>query len=52
MDIRDQAKAAGLPFMFKHWAGPGGDARPATLQGKTWNEFPTSVTKNMGWEAG
>jgi protein gp37 len=52
MDIRDQAKAKDIPFMFKHWAGRSGSDRAATVQGKIWDEYPPSVLENMGWKAG
>lgn len=43
IDIRDQVKAAGLPFMFKHWAGKSQNSKEALLEGRIWNEFPESV---------
>lgn len=45
--IRDQVKAAGLPFMFKHWPGRNHNASEALLEGKIWEEFPESVIRNM-----
>jgi protein gp37 len=45
--VRDQAKAAGVPFFFKQWGawGPDGVGRPkkangAELDGRTWKEMP------------
>ena len=45
IDIRDQVKAAGLPFMFKHWPGKSHNSKPALLQGKIWAEYPPSLLK-------
>ena len=39
LDIRDQVKSDGLPFMFKHWAGRNANSKPALLEGKIWNEY-------------
>jgi protein gp37 len=43
LDIRDQVKSAGLPFMFKHWAGRNANSKPALLEGKIWDEYPESI---------
>lgn len=50
MNIRDQTKAAGLPFLFKHWHGKNQDEKEALLQGRKWAEYPGSVVKNIDWE--
>lgn len=39
LDIRDQVKCAGLPFMFKHWAGRNPNSKAAILEGKIWDEY-------------
>jgi protein gp37 len=49
IDIRDQVKEAGLPFMFKHWPGKNHNAREALLEGRIWAEYPESVEKNTDW---
>jgi len=49
IDIRDQVKSAGLPFMFKHWPGKTHNAKEALLEGKIWNEYPESIQVNMDW---
>lgn len=49
IDIRDQVKEAGIPFMFKHWPGKTQNAKEALLEGRIWAEYPVSVIKNMGW---
>lgn len=51
-DIRDQVKNAGLPFMFKHWAGKTQKSKEAFLDGKRWDEFPESILCNMNWDTG
>ncbi len=48
-DIRDQVKAAGLPFMFKHWPGRSHNSTEAILDGKVWAEFPSSILRNVDW---
>jgi protein gp37 len=47
--IKDQVKAAGLPFMFKHWPGKTAKSKPALLEGKIWDEYPESLLVNMNW---
>jgi len=49
LDIRDQVKSAGIPFMFKHWPGRHQHCTEALLEGRRREEFPESVIKNMGW---
>jgi protein gp37 len=49
LDIRDQVKSAGLPFMFKHWAGKNANSKPAILEGRIWDEYPDSLLVNMDW---
>ena len=43
VDIRDQVKAAGLYFMFKHWPGKSHNSKPALLDGIIWDEYPASL---------
>ena len=40
VDIRDQCKAAGVPFFFKQWGGPNRKKAGRVLEGKTWDEMP------------
>lgn len=40
-EIRDQCVAAGVPFFFKQWGGLRPKSGGRTLDGKTWNEFPS-----------
>jgi protein gp37 len=47
IDIRDQVKNAGLPFMFKHWSGKTHNSKPALLEGKIWYEYPESLLSNQ-----
>ena len=49
INIRDQVKSAGLPFMFKHWPGKHHNVQEALLEGQIWNEFPESVVNNVDW---
>ena len=50
IDIRDQVKSAGLPFMFKHWPGKTHNTERAFLEGKIWAEYPQSLLINMNWK--
>jgi protein gp37 len=38
--LRDQATAAGVPFLFKQWGGRTPKAGGRMLDGRTWDEFP------------
>jgi protein gp37 len=38
--LRDQCRAAGVPFFFKQFGGPRPDSGGRTLDGRTWEEFP------------
>jgi protein gp37 len=40
-DIRDQSAAAGISFLFKQWGGRTPKANGRTLDGRTWDEYPT-----------
>jgi protein gp37 len=50
LEIRDQVKNAGLPFMFKHWPGKTHNSKEALLNGRIWSEYPESLLVNMEWE--
>lgn len=49
INIRDQVKNAGLPFMFKHWPGKTHNTSEALLEGEVWEEYPESIFNNMDW---
>jgi hypothetical protein len=40
LSIREQCKAAGVPFFFKQWGGVRKKTAGRTLQGKTYDGFP------------
>jgi protein gp37 len=50
LNIRDQVKNAGLPFMFKHWPGKTHNSKEALLEGKIWAEYPESLLVNIDWD--
>jgi protein gp37 len=50
IDIRDQVKNAGIPFMFKHWPGKSHNSKPAFLETKIWDEYPTTLLENINWK--
>ena len=39
--VRDRSVAADVPFFFKQWGGRTPKANGRTLDGKTWDEYPT-----------
>jgi protein gp37 len=43
IDIREQCKSAGVAFFFKQWGGVNKKRAGRLLEGKTWDEMPTSV---------
>ncbi len=50
VDIRDQCRAASVPFFFKQWGAFGNDgtrrskkANGRLLEGRTWDEWPDAV---------
>lgn len=42
-EIRDQCLDAGVPFFFKQWGGRTPKSKGRALDGKTWDEMPSSV---------
>ncbi len=44
--IRDQCRAAEVPFFFKQWGGRTPKAGGRELDGKTWDEFPGIQYRN------
>lgn len=43
LSIREQCRAAGVPFFFKQWGGTLKKKTGRTLMGKTYDEFPARV---------
>jgi protein gp37 len=43
VSVREQCKAAGVPFFFKQWGGVRKKAAGRTLRGKTYDGFPSRV---------
>lgn len=42
-DLRDQCLAAGVPFFFKQWGGLNKKKAGRELQGRTWDEMPSTM---------
>lgn len=45
--IRDQCALAGVPFFFKQWGGTRKKIAGRTLDGRTYDEFPETVTREI-----
>ena len=45
-DVRDQCKAAKVPFFFKQWGGLRPKSGGRLLDGREWNEWPIPQTTN------
>ncbi len=43
VDIRDQCRAARVPFFFKQWGGVRKTKAGRELDGRTWDEMPRTV---------
>lgn len=43
LDIREQCQAACVPFFFKQWGGKNKKKAGRVLEGRTWDEMPTST---------
>jgi protein gp37 len=41
--VRDQCRAAGIPFFFKQWGGTRKKAAGRVLDGRTYDEFPATA---------
>jgi protein gp37 len=41
-DLRDQCARAGVAFFFKQWGGKNKKKAGRLLDGRTWDEMPTS----------
>ncbi|WP_375483269.1 DUF5131 family protein [uncultured Jatrophihabitans sp.] len=42
--LRDQCEAAGVAFLFKQWGGRTPKANGRELDGRTWDQYPQTVT--------
>jgi protein gp37 len=40
LSVRDQCRAAGVPFFFKQWGGVWKKRAGRLLEGQTWNQMP------------
>jgi protein gp37 len=51
LDIRDQCRDAGVAFFFKQWGGVFKSRTGRELEGRTWDEMPTSAERAApaGW---
>jgi len=43
-EIRDQCLRARVPFFFKQWGGARKKRAGRTLEGRTWDEMPVSMS--------
>jgi protein gp37 len=43
-ELRDRSIASGVPFFFKQWGGHTPKAGGRLLDGRTWDEMPTTFT--------
>jgi len=50
-DVRDRSVAAGVAFFFKQWGGLRRTAAGRLLDGRTWDEFPTTGPRNAAYGA-
>lgn len=46
IEIRDRCVESGVPFFFKQWGGRNKKAAGRLLQGRTWDEMPSSLEAN------
>jgi len=44
IDIKNQCRAAPVPFFFKQWGGSNKKRAGRVLQGRTWDEMPSLLT--------
>ena len=47
VSIRDQCRAAEIPFFFKQWGGKNKKKAGRTLEGRTYSEFPVFVRSSV-----
>ena len=43
-DLRDQCRAADVPFFFKQWGGKNKKRTGRILEGRTWDGMPARTT--------
>lgn len=43
IDLRNQCRAAGVPFFFKQWGGTNKKKTGRVLEGRTWDEMPLAA---------
>ncbi|MFC4535282.1 DUF5131 family protein [Sphaerisporangium dianthi] len=48
-ELRDRCKEAGVAFFFKQWGGYTPKAGGRELDGRTWDEFPSSGTHSLAY---
>jgi len=46
--VRDQCRAAGVPFFFKQWGGVRRKEAGRVLDGRTWDEYPRNAGQRLG----
>jgi protein gp37 len=49
-EIRDRCVAEGIPFFFKQWGGTRKNRTGRILDGRTWDEMPTPVLRQVRQE--
>ena len=47
IDIKEQCRAAGMPFFFKQWGGVHRSRNGRMLEGRTWDEIPVKTAISM-----
>ena len=47
LDLRDQCRAAGVPFFFKQWGGRHKKRTGRELEGQTWDEMPVVPSRPL-----
>ena len=50
-EIRDQCVDAGVPFLFKQWGGRTSKSGGRELDGRTWDEFPSTAPQEISGAA-
>jgi protein gp37 len=48
-DLRDRCQARNVAFFHKQWGGRTPKAGGRELDGRTWDEFPTELTRQLTW---
>lgn len=47
VEIRNQCLSADVPFFFKQWGGVNKKRTGRLLQGRTWDQMPSAISKNL-----